>query len=177
MEYKIYKDAMESYRVYSDGTVIKNARPGARGYIRPERKLIPHKNNQGYDRVSISVNGKPKEVFVHRLVASLFCQNPNGYKIVDHIDGDKNNNNASNLEWVTSSENNKRAFKTGLKQPTVHYGEDHPMAKFTKADVRWIREHYIKGDPNYGQCGLARRFNTSQAHIYDIVNNRIWADV
>jgi len=47
----------------------------------------------------------------HRLVALMFCEKKDGCETVDHVDGDKLNNNAENLEWVSQSENNKRAFK------------------------------------------------------------------
>ena len=48
---------------------------------------------------------KNKTLFVHRIVAEYFVDNPHGYNIVDHMDGDKTNNHASNLRWCTSSQN------------------------------------------------------------------------
>lgn len=75
------------------------------------RKTTVGKN--GYERVGF--HGGQETVFVHRLVARAFC---NGYEDslqVNHKDGDKLNNNADNLEWVTCSENVKHAFDTGLK--------------------------------------------------------------
>lgn len=176
MEYKtIIENDRYSYRVYIDGTIIRNGRIGANGNIIKERKLVPHINSSGYYRVGMVLNGVRKDYFVHRIVASLFCDNPNGYTVVDHKDGNKLNNHADNLEWVSSGENNRRAFANGLKPPTVHYGETHPMAKLTWDDVDFIRSHYIKGDKTYGQCGLAKMFNTTQSNIYEIVNYRIWA--
>lgn len=62
--------------------------------------------------ITIDINGE--KVYVHRLVAYYFC---NGYKedlIVNHIDGNKTNNNATNLEWVSYAENNRHAIKSGL---------------------------------------------------------------
>lgn len=47
-----------------------------------------------------------------------FLENPNNYKFVNHINGDKSNNTITNLEWCTQSHNEKHAFATGLKRKT-----------------------------------------------------------
>ena len=72
----------------------------------------------GYRYAMIEMhNGKPKNCRVHRLVAQHFIPNPNNLPEVNHIDGDKANNQVSNLEWCTRSHNVKHSFDTGLKQP------------------------------------------------------------
>ncbi len=67
-----------------------------------------------YYTVSAKVDGRRKAVSVHRLVATYFVPNPEGKPYVNHIDGNKRNNKASNLEWVTQSENLKHAIRIGL---------------------------------------------------------------
>ena len=160
------------YEIYEDGTVISLGRAGARGYIVKDKVLTQRPNSNNYLRVSMNLTGKSKDYFVHRLVAKCFVPNQENKPKVNHKDGNKHNNNVDNLEWVTSSENNKHAFDIGLKQPTVHYGKDNWNSKFTENDIKWIRQHYIKGDKIYGQCGLARKFGVSQSSIWAIVNNK-----
>lgn len=79
-----------------------------------EKILSPFKASNGYLRVSLSIDGKQKNFAVHRLVAMAFIPNPKNKSQVNHIDGDKLNNCVENLEWVSSKENMRHAFRTGL---------------------------------------------------------------
>ena len=84
------------------GRIMKQ-NPGERGY----RSLMLRHGGKGYNKR------------VNRLVAAAFCEVPEGYTMdeldVDHGDGDKSNNHAYNLEWVTRKENTIRAFNLGLR--------------------------------------------------------------
>jgi hypothetical protein len=66
--------------------------------------------NGGYLLVWLSKEGKVKPFTVHRLVATTFIPNPNKLRDVNHLDGNKCNNNISNLEWCTRSENIKHSY-------------------------------------------------------------------
>lgn len=68
---------------------------------------------KGYIRVALTNH---KRYLVHVLVAKAFLPNPENKPQVNHIDGNKSNNNVSNLEWNTQSENMKHAYKTGLQR-------------------------------------------------------------
>lgn len=77
-----------------------------------KRKLKPTLHSTGYLVVIFRKQGKKITLRVHSLVAELFVENPDNKPIVDHIDGNKTNNNAKNLRWVTNSENirNKNTY-------------------------------------------------------------------
>lgn len=79
--------------------------------------LKPQRFPKGYLRVTIG----GKIIGIHRLVAMAFIDNPKGLPQVNHIDGDKANNNVENLEWCTPSENLKHAYKSGLKVATGNH--------------------------------------------------------
>ena len=70
-------------------------------YVKKERILQPCKNTCGYLHTNLTKNGKQKDVRIHRLVAEAFVPNPDGLREINHIDDDKTNNNASNLEWCS----------------------------------------------------------------------------
>lgn len=70
----------------------------------------------GYVEACLRNDEGKKSVLVHRIVAEAFCDNPEGKIEVNHKDGNKKNNRADNLEWVTRSENLKHAFDLGLRQ-------------------------------------------------------------
>jgi hypothetical protein len=94
-----------------------------------EKILNYNKSNRGYLQVCLTKDGKSKTYTVHRLVAKAFLPNLKNKKQVNHIDGNKENNSIDNLEWVTSSENNKHAFITGLNKP-------HNMRKVNQYDLQ-----------------------------------------
>lgn len=106
--------------------------------------LSGDENSLGYKRVVLCTPVK-KRFFVHRLVAFHFC---NGYSpelVVNHKDGNKQNNIATNLEWVTHSENDMHAEQTGLR-----------------------RNHYIPAKPKY----QIRTFDLITGNTIYIFKNR-----
>ena len=83
------------------------------GLIRNKHGKIRKTNvSRGYERVGFY--GGQETVFVHRLVARAFCSGFEDGLVVNHKDGNKLNNNADNLEWVTASENVQHAHDIGL---------------------------------------------------------------
>lgn len=106
----------ENYTINSNGTIYSNK---VKDYLKPN----PHKDI-GYYCVSLWKNNKGTTYYVHRLIAHHFIPNPDNKPEVNHIDGDRNNNNVSNLEWVTSSENSQHAVDTGLRTYTNRLTKD-----------------------------------------------------
>lgn len=84
-----------------------------------DRYMALTEDKDGYLKAKLYKNGKCKDAYIHRLVAKTFIENPNNYKIVNHIDESKQNNKVENLEWCTSKYNNNygtRYFKNNRKK-------------------------------------------------------------
>jgi hypothetical protein len=95
-------DLFSGYTIREDGEVTS----------RFGRTITPQVGKAGYVRVELACT----KYLLHRLVAGAFVANPDGKPHVNHIDGDKANNFAANLEWVTQSENQIHAYRTGLQR-------------------------------------------------------------
>ena len=96
-------------------TIRKNGSP----YNRKGTILKPKVDRYGYEVVTLSNNCKRKSYLVHRLVAMAFIDNPLQKETVNHIDGNKLNNNVENLEWATRKEQIVHAMKEGLADRTI----------------------------------------------------------
>jgi hypothetical protein len=116
-----------NYEIYTDGRIYS---------LHREKFLTPGKNIHGYLYVNIC---PPKKYWLlHRLVALAFIDNAICEKtIINHIDGNKENNNVDNLEWCTYSENNKHALSTGLRK--MPSGINHASSKVSDTQVLTAR--------------------------------------
>jgi hypothetical protein len=123
-------------------------------------KQTQHKH--GYLHVSTKVGGRQGKCLcfkMHRLVAEAFLHNPDNKPAVNHKDGDKTNNDVSNLEWVTHSENTKHAIETGLsKLPPPSY-------VLSDDEVDYIKSVYKKNTERFGQTALATKFGVDRKTI------------
>jgi hypothetical protein len=128
-------------------------------------------NSRGYPQITLSKNGRKHTFLIHRLVAMAFVKNPNKYKEVNHKDGNKLNNKASNLEWVTRSENLIHAIKLGLKVMPKYTRNTHPNAKLKVNDIDLLRAQRISGF-TYKEIGEYWGISIATAHkIYNNANN------
>lgn len=130
-----------------------------------------HIDRCGYREVV--VNGRPK--LVHRIVAMVFIPNQNNLEQINHIDGNKLNNNVNNLEWCTRSENLHHAYAIGLEQ--IKTGEENQFHKLTEEAVKYIRNNYIKRDKQFGAVPLGKRFGVDRTTILDVVKRKTWKGI
>jgi len=102
----------DNYLVSDKGYVIN---------LETEAALRGNKKKTGYYEVAIKDNnGKYHDVLIHRIIAEAFCEKPEPEGLeVNHRDGDKSNNRADNLEWVTHGDNLKHAYENGLRKDDV----------------------------------------------------------
>jgi hypothetical protein len=126
---------------------------------------------KGYRRVSLG--GK------HRRIARLVCEAfhgrcPPGHECA-HLDGNKNNNSADNLSWVTRSENQRHSIAHGTHfRPPAPRGEKQAHAKLTEQQVREMR---VKAAAGVSRRALAREYGVSLVQTQRVVTKEDWAHV
>lgn len=132
--------------------------------------LKPAQDRYGYLRCILMSNSKRLSRLIHRLVAIQFIKNPKKKLQVNHIDGNKKNNNIENLEWVTGSENIRHSYKIG-----THVGRPgikHHNVKLTEIQVLEIIKLVEKNVP---RKTIAKKYNIHKNHIYRLVCGSRWS--
>lgn len=104
-----------NYEVSNKGNIRSKEYNDSLGHLRSSKKLKKQVNNCGYEYVILSSKEeKHKTLTVHRIVAKTFIPNPEEKEDVNHIDGNKLNNNVNNLEWTTTQENIIKRYEIGI---------------------------------------------------------------
>lgn len=136
--------------------------------------LKPIITKSGYVNVCLTTGENENRITkrVHRLVAEAFCENPEDKDEINHKDGDKENNRAENLEWVTRNENEQHAYDNNLIK--VLKGSEKPCAKLDEEDIRNIRKEYENGCL---QIELAEEYGVARQTISSIVTRKAWTHV
>lgn len=131
--------------------------------------LRPGPTSRGYYKVTIKRDdGSTWTASIHRLVAMVFLPNPEGLGQVNHIDGNKLNNHASNLEWCSAAANTAHAKQSGLYLK----GEKASLSRLTEDQVSLIWKGLRAGA---SKSRLAAEFRVSRATIGDIKQGRAWS--
>ena len=169
-EYKEIPNA-KRYKVSRDGTIISFAKSKkGRPLTLTPAKLKNRINTQGYISVDIVQDDKTiKSQFVHRLVAEAFIPNPDNLPCVNHIDGNKINNNVSNLEWCTHKENTQHALKNKLLNPPV--GERCAQSIYKEIEIETVIDYIVDGKTNKQ---IERDTGVSSETVSDIRNKERW---
>lgn len=141
------------YLISNSGRVlsITRFRDNGKGKYRQKTKELKQTlSSTGYKKVELYKNKIKKTVKVHRLVATHFIANPENLNVINHIDGNKLNNDYKNLEWVSQSENIQHAY-------------DNNLIDSFDIDKRSLEELYI--NKNMSANEIAKLFNISQTPI------------
>lgn len=141
------------------------------GHIRNRytAKILKTGIRSGYRYVVLCHNDRRhKSAAVHRFVAAAFCEKPSGKMEVNHRDGNKLNNHAENLEWVTRSQNQIHATTHNLKRNGT---DSHLWRKLNPEDVLAIRRLAGTG---LSQLAIGKQFNISQTYVHKIVHKKKW---
>lgn len=145
----------ENYIIFDDGSVFSKNR---------RKFMSAQKHEKGYLRVQLY--GKTKQhLRLHRLVAEHFISNQENKPQVNHIDGDKSNNNYKNLEWCTGSENAIHAYKYGLYENKGLVNKD---TKKMGRGYKLTKEEVIDVYNNLSVSEATNKYGISRYMYYDV---------
>lgn len=162
----------ERYKVSNYGRIISYK-------VAPGGKLIDPGKVGGYPATTaIKKDGKNEIIFIHRAVAELFIDNPEGKKFVIHKDFVKDNNVVENLEWVTQ----KELTRHNSQNPKVIAAKERQKVKPTYSKLNEAKVKLIKrkiNDPNRRTRLrlIAKQFGISEMQLYRIKSGENWGHV
>ena len=157
----LVKEYGKDYLIYSDGRVFSK---------KINRFQKPRKHSNGYLRCTIY--GKDK--YIHRVVGECFLEKRECFYEINHIDGDKTNNNVENLEWTNRAGNNKHCFDIGLRT-----SEEMRKMSMSEGAIASRRRRRMFTDKQaleiidlinygFGDTYISRKYNCNRGVIYSI---------
>lgn len=133
-------------------------------YSKKKRTCLKVKKlgNSGYYQVRLSKDGKYIYKNLHRILAETFIPNPNNYRTVNHINGNKLDNRISNLEWADDCTQQHQACLLGLKSTTQHI--------LTEEEILDVyKRHFENNESIYS---IAKLYNTRTQQIAKLVKGQ-----
>lgn len=167
------KTGYEGYEVSNYGqvkSIKRKVQQGNRLLSVKETILKQNSDKRGYKIVRIPKIGT---VTVHRLVLKAFIENTENKPQCNHKDGDKTNNNVSNLEWMTNRENHIHAINTGL-HVSVN-GENHGHSKITEQIVKHARELCVFNKKSTNS--IAKEIGLNKASCREMLTGQTWKHI
>lgn len=155
---------MNPYQVTKTGDVVRNSR------------VLKTTIRNGYKSVCLSIDNIKQTHYVHRLVAETYIPNPHNLPCVNHIDGNKENNHVSNLEWVTHKENSQHASKMGLNdyQKTRKTKNNVSARYLTLEQANEIRSKFVSGSRTHGAHALGREYGIPHTAVLLIIKGKTY---
>lgn len=121
-------------------------------------------DKDGYCKISVlNEFGKWTQTSVHRVVAIAFIPNPNNKPQVNHIDGNRQNNQVSNLEWVTSRENVLHSFTKGNRKKCTEVQKNRILTQFQIDNIDKLRQYYTVAQ-------IAKLFNIEYQSLKNVIH-------
>lgn len=165
------------YAATEEGKIWAYRKKTSDGRTVKERFLKTWLIGHGYETVMLYKDGVSAKFLVHRLVAQTFIPNPDNLREVNHLDANKLNNRADNLEWVSSKENKRHAIALGLYENlgrNTPKGSKHPSSKLTETQVREIKKRISNGE---FKRALGREYGVSDTLIRYICRGSTWKHI
>ena len=136
--YEGYYQVSNLGNVRSIDRVIKNRKAE---YLLKGKDIKFSIDGGGYKKVKLSINGNKKDIKVHKLVAITFMNHkPNGFiNVIDHIDGDKLNNELNNLQIISNRENTSKGYDN------IETTSSYTGVSYEKQHKSWRARIYING--------------------------------
>jgi hypothetical protein len=147
----------KGYYSASENGDIRRDKPSSNGGSSFGKIMKP--TGKVYLKVNLTIGGKATTFLVHRLVAEAFHGIPNDGQEVNHIDCNKKNNRASNLEWCSEDHNKDHARKMGL------------MSKKAKLTIEEVRQIKLSTETNKS---LAKKYSVTISTIWKVRHNYRW---
>lgn len=182
MQNEVWRDIWSfegSYQVSNFGNVRSLDRyiyhPRMGKIFRKGKMLKQSYASKGYKQVCLNDNGRTTTFRVHRLVAMMFIENPDNLETVNHIDGNKENNHVSNLEWCSVADNLRHASVNGLMNHSSLTGSMNVNSVLDEGKVYKMMTDYFLNDRILKE--IAEEYDVSIATVFQAIKGITWKSV